>query len=111
MISGMPGTKLRSNPPMTMTIGYGISELAGEEPENDMKSSSRRKTNSTVPISLIRCTLLSRLYPIGGGVIITRFALRVSVSFMSPNGVFSSRRSKEGLSSGVFWAQACHGAR
>src|SRR5271165_6618995 len=52
--SGIAGTKLSSNPPRTMMMGYGVPTLRARIPKATMKKRSRRKTYSTVPISLIQ---------------------------------------------------------
>src|SRR5689334_871722 len=49
--------KLRIRPPMTMTIGYGVSSFRARTPKTTTKRSSRRKTSSTVPIAVIERAL------------------------------------------------------
>src|ERR1700722_18373562 len=53
-MSGTAGMKLSSSPPTTMMMGYGVESFRASIPKATMKKRSKRKTNSTVAIWLIR---------------------------------------------------------
>src|SRR5678810_322227 len=51
VIRGMPGIKLRSSPPMTSTIGYGVCSFFANAPKTTTKNSNNKSTISIEWIS------------------------------------------------------------